>query len=463
MATTRRTGPFSSEALRRNEPPRQRGQLPRDVQKLRFRPARTNELDPDGKPVLGSAERHDQSGMAARIERRNVGVAVVVVGPHGAIEIERAALLAALERRTIRDGSEEHVVAAEELFDVLDQRTLDTEGRCVVLRIHLERATQKPHHMRLPPEQTARNEHWENLAHHPGHVLSDGSTEQLHEHFAGARVDRRRRLFYPSARTLDPSSKCSELLARLSACDILLEPVGPRKAQFPSRPARRWTPVDRCDFEIGGIRAAYDLPQEFEIINGTAERPWLPHTHKEAARLLWQGHPPVSHDGLIGRLEAEDAAEVRRDPQRSSPISAQLQRRETSSDRRRTATRAATRRALESVRILALWINVAFHLIALEVGWYVRLAKNNRAGGLYSSDEHSVLGRDEILHALRIEGRRRIRDQELLFDCHGDAVKRPPALAARKRFVRFPCARARVCFEQLNDGVELAVVGGDAR
>src|SRR5262249_22134787 len=97
---------LSSEILRRNEALRQRGQLPRDVQELRFRPVGTDELDTDGKSVLRSAERHDQRRMAARVERRNIGPAVLVVGPPCAIEIERAAHLAALVRRTIGDGSE---------------------------------------------------------------------------------------------------------------------------------------------------------------------------------------------------------------------------------------------------------------------------------------------------------------------------------------------------------------------
>src|SRR4029450_4884180 len=89
-----------SEALRRNEPLRQRGQLPRDVQELGFRPVGTDELDTDGESVLRTAERHDQRGMAARVERPDVGPAVVVVGTWGAIEIQGAALLATLERGT---------------------------------------------------------------------------------------------------------------------------------------------------------------------------------------------------------------------------------------------------------------------------------------------------------------------------------------------------------------------------
>src|SRR6266508_1033649 len=110
--------------MRRNEALRQRCQLPRDVQEFGFRPVSTDELDADRKSVLRRAERHDEHRMAARAERPNVWPAVVVVRSHHAIEVERAALLAAFERGTERDGSEQHIVAAEEAFDVLDQRTL---------------------------------------------------------------------------------------------------------------------------------------------------------------------------------------------------------------------------------------------------------------------------------------------------------------------------------------------------
>src|SRR5262245_18980065 len=92
-----------SEALRRDEALRQRGQLPRDVQELRFRPVRTNELDTDGESILRRAERYDQHWMTARAEWRNVRLAVVVVRPRFAIKLERAALLASLERGTKRD------------------------------------------------------------------------------------------------------------------------------------------------------------------------------------------------------------------------------------------------------------------------------------------------------------------------------------------------------------------------
>lgn len=48
-----------SEAPRRNEALRQRGQLPRDVQEFGFRPVWTDELDADGECILRRAERHD--------------------------------------------------------------------------------------------------------------------------------------------------------------------------------------------------------------------------------------------------------------------------------------------------------------------------------------------------------------------------------------------------------------------
>jgi hypothetical protein len=63
-------------------------------------------------------------------------------------------------------------------------------------------------------------------------------------------VDRGRRLLRTSARARDPSGKCSELLARFSARDVLLESIGPCDAQPLERPARRRMPVDRCDLEI---------------------------------------------------------------------------------------------------------------------------------------------------------------------------------------------------------------------
>ena len=85
---------------------------------------------------------------------------------------------------------------AEGALDVLDLRPLDTEGCGIVLRIHLERASHKPHHIRLPLGQPTRKEHWEDLAHEPGHFLSEECTKQLDEHLAGARVDRRRRLLH---------------------------------------------------------------------------------------------------------------------------------------------------------------------------------------------------------------------------------------------------------------------------
>jgi len=66
-------------------------------------------------------------------------------------------------------------------LDVLDQPSLDTERHRVRLRIHLEGATQKPHHMRLPLEQSARNEYWKHLGKEPRHVLSEECTKQLHD------------------------------------------------------------------------------------------------------------------------------------------------------------------------------------------------------------------------------------------------------------------------------------------
>jgi hypothetical protein len=187
------------------------------------------------------------------------------------------------------------------------------------------------------------------------------------------------------------------------------------------------------------------------------------HVHQEPSRPFGQRDPAVSRNRLVGRLEAEDAAEVRGNPQRSSSISPQLQRCHASSDRGRAATGAATRRTLEPMRIFALRIDIALHLVALEVGWNIRLAQNDCAARLESLDDHPVLRRNEIFHAPRVEGRRRVGHQEHFFDRHGDAVKRSPALAACQRVVRFPRARARICFEHLHDGVQLVVVRGDAR
>src|SRR4030095_439001 len=110
---------FESETLRRNEALRQRDQLPRDVQELRFRPVWTDELYADGESILRRAERHDQRWTAARVKRLNVGPAVLVLRPQCAIEVERAADLAALERRTKGDRSEQHIVRAEESLDIL--------------------------------------------------------------------------------------------------------------------------------------------------------------------------------------------------------------------------------------------------------------------------------------------------------------------------------------------------------
>src|SRR6266542_492874 len=124
---------------------------------------------------------------------------------------------------------------------------------------------------------------------------------------------------------LDPQGQRDKLLARLSARKVLLESIGPCEAEVFERTARRWTPLDRWDLEIGRIRAADDLPQQLDIIDGTAEGPRLSHVHEEPARSLGKGETPISDDRLVGRLQAEHAAEMRRHPQRSSPISAQLQ------------------------------------------------------------------------------------------------------------------------------------------
>src|SRR6266536_6716088 len=60
------TTPVESKAPRRYKALRQRGQLPCDVQELRFRPVWTDEFDTDGKCILRSAETHHACGMAAR-------------------------------------------------------------------------------------------------------------------------------------------------------------------------------------------------------------------------------------------------------------------------------------------------------------------------------------------------------------------------------------------------------------
>src|SRR5262249_28746154 len=153
-------------------------------------------------------------------------------------------------------------------------------------------------------------------------------------------------------------------------------------AQPRERTARRWTPGDRGDLEIGRIRATDDLPQELEILNGTTEGPRLHHVHQEPPRPLGKRKAPEARDRLVSRLQAEDAAEVRGAPRGASPIRAQFQRRHACRDRRRAAAGAATRRTLEPVRVFALRIDVALHLIALEVGWYVRIAKKDCASGL---------------------------------------------------------------------------------
>jgi hypothetical protein len=256
-----RTTSVESEAPRRNETPRQGSQLPRDVQEFRLRPIWSDELDTDGKSILRCAERYDECRMTTRIERRNVWPAVVVVGPRCAIEIKRASLLAALESRTIRNGCEQCIVAAEEALDVFDPHTLHPQSRGIVLRIHPKRATQQPHHIRLPLEQSPCDEHREDLAHQQRHVLSDGSAKQLHEHFAGAGVDRRRGLLHTSTRTFDPIGQCCQVLARLCTCDVRLEPIGPCEAQLRERPVRSPTPVDRCDLEIGRVGSTDDRPQ----------------------------------------------------------------------------------------------------------------------------------------------------------------------------------------------------------
>src|SRR5262249_13315565 len=102
---------------------------------------------------------------------------------------------------------------------------------------HPERATQKPHQIWLPLELPACNEQWKDLAHQPGRILSEQCSKQLDEHLAGAGVCRRSRLLHTSTRGLDPSGQCSELLARFSARDVRLEPIGPCEAQPRERTA----------------------------------------------------------------------------------------------------------------------------------------------------------------------------------------------------------------------------------
>src|SRR4029450_10740451 len=108
--------------------------LSADIQELGFRPVCTDDLDPDGKSVLRCAERHDKHWMAARVERLKVGAAVLVVRPQYAIEVERCADIAALERRTKGDGREQDIVASKEALEILDPHTFDAERRSILLR-----------------------------------------------------------------------------------------------------------------------------------------------------------------------------------------------------------------------------------------------------------------------------------------------------------------------------------------
>ena len=97
---------------------------------------------------------------------------------------------------------------------------------------------------------------------------------------------------------------------------------------------------------------------------------------------LSMGTPPYRGPVLsvgLRQKTPQTCAGTRSDPPPSAPSSNAVMPAATS---RSSATRAATRRTFEPMTVFALRIEVAPYLMALEVGWYVRLAKNDAPADL---------------------------------------------------------------------------------
>ena len=157
----------------------------------------------------------------------------------------------------------------------------------------------------------------------------------------------------------------------------------------------------------------------------------------------------------------EDAAEMRRRPQRAADVRAELQRHEASGERRRRTARRAARGAAEIPRIVGGAVDLVVALPIAEIDRHIGLAEDDRAGRLQPLHRERIGVRPPILEFRMPPGGRQAGDVELLLDGHRQPEQRAP-LAARKRGVGGIGGSARPVEIAHDDRVDLWIERLDA-
>ena len=157
----------------------------------------------------------------------------------------------------------------------------------------------------------------------------------------------------------------------------------------------------------------------------------------------------------------EDAAEMRRRPQRAADIRAEFQRHEAGGERRRRAARRPARGAVEVPGIFCGAVNIVITLPISDPHRQIGLADHDGAGGFEPLHGERVEVGLPILELRIAIGGRQTGDVELFLDRHRQAEQRA-ALAARQRRVGGIGRGPRAVEIAHDDGVDLRVERLDA-
>ncbi len=258
-------------------------------------------------------------------------------------------------------------------------------------------------------------------------------TDEIAEHAGGVGVDR-------APRVVDPRR------------DPEVGEVG--------RPAR-WQ-VEAPSGSVPAVRAGEHPQFQLEVVDGSRHR--AAHGDVGNAQRTWRARnlPVVGHD-RVTRLVTRDAAVVRRHPDRSADVAAELDRGEPHRQCGRRPARRPARRARGVVGVVRRSVDLVERLDVTGVQRQVRLGERDRPGIAQPGDRPRV-GDGHV----RGEGRRAARRDasgglERVLDRHRHAVQRAEIVAGQHGVVRRSSGRTGPVEVPLDDRVRRSVERFDPR
>jgi hypothetical protein len=168
-------------------------------------------------------------------------------------------------------------------------------------------------------------------------------------------------------------------------------------------------------------------------------------------------------NAALGRLEREQAAEMRRRAHRAGEVAADVECGQPGSDRGSSAAARTAGRVREVPGVVGAAEDRVVGAIVRRERRHVGLAEQDRASGAQFRHRRRVGLRHVVLERRMPAGGAHTRGLERVLDRHRHAVQRAPDLATRQRLIGFSGARSRALRVDGADRVQRRIVLLDTR